>query len=363
MAKFLFIVQGEGRGHLTQAIALQTILKEAQHEVVAVLVGKSHRKIPTFFEEQITAPIHYFESPNFVKDKDNRKILIGKTILYNTSKLKTFLKSLSELNRYYKTYQPDVIINFYDFLAGFYNIFHKNPIPMAVVGHQYFLEHPQFEFPKNHLVDKFLLRQNTKITCVGAKIKLALSFAPYLKDYKNILVVPPLLRKEVLSLQPEKQDFILCYVNNDGYGDDIIAWHKQNPHIKLECFWDRKNAPEVEHYHENLVFHQINDSKFLEKMRTCKAFVTTAGFESVCEAMYLGKPVMMIPVEGQFEQSCNALDAQKAGAGIMSQDFNISKLLDYIPKHKSENQMAQWVQKAPEMFVENLEKLVKKSER
>lgn len=359
MAKFLFVVQGEGRGHLTQAIAMQAILQEAQHEVVAVLVGKSHRKIPAFFEEQITAPIHYFESPNFVKDKNNRKILIAKTILYNTGKLKTFLGSLSELKKWYRAYQPDVIINFYDFLAGFYNIFYRNAIPMVVVGHQYFLEHPKFEFPKGHRIDKFLLKQNTRITCWGAKIKLALSFAPYLQNHKNILIVPPLLRKEVLRLVPEKQDFILCYVNNDGYGDDIIAWHKQNPYIKLECFWDRKGAPEVEHYHENLIFHQISDTKFLEKMRTCKAFVTTAGFESVCEAMYLGKPVMMIPVEGQFEQSCNALDAQKAGAGIMSTDFNISKLLDYLPNHKGEHQTRDWVQKAPILFLKYLEQVAK----
>ena len=32
--KFLFIVQGEGRGHLTQAITLEEILRRNDHEVV-----------------------------------------------------------------------------------------------------------------------------------------------------------------------------------------------------------------------------------------------------------------------------------------------------------------------------------------
>ncbi|MCS6795521.1 MAG: glycosyltransferase, partial [Raineya sp.] len=113
MAKFLFVVQGEGRGHLTQTLALQDILHQAGHQVVAVLVGKSYRKIPAFFENQVQAPLHYFESPNFVKDKHNRTILIGRTIAYNTLKLKTFLKSLQDLRNYYQKYQPDVIINFY----------------------------------------------------------------------------------------------------------------------------------------------------------------------------------------------------------------------------------------------------------
>lgn len=358
MAKFLFVVQGEGRGHLTQALALQDILHNAGHKVVAVLVGKSYRKIPDFFIAKMQAPLHYFESPNFVKDSNNRSILIGKTISYNLLKTRTFFASMRELSAYYEQYQPDVIINFYDLLAGFYNLFHKTPAPMVVVGHQFFLQHPQFEYPQGHKVEKFLLNLNTNLTAHKAKLKLALSFAPYLSDYKNIKILPPLLRKEVLSLSPETQDFILCYVNNDGYGDDIIAWHKQNPDVKLECFWDRKNAPEVEHFSENLTFHQISDTKFLEKMRTCRGLVTTAGFESVCEAMYLGKPVMMIPVEGQFEQSCNALDAQKAGAGIVSKDFNITPFLNYLEIYQPTTQMRDWVQKAPEMFVESLEKIL-----
>lgn len=37
--KFLFIVQGEGRGHLTQAITLEEMLLRNGHEVVEVLVG------------------------------------------------------------------------------------------------------------------------------------------------------------------------------------------------------------------------------------------------------------------------------------------------------------------------------------
>ena len=40
--RFLFIVQGEGRGHLTQALSLADMLRRHGHEVVEVLVGKSH---------------------------------------------------------------------------------------------------------------------------------------------------------------------------------------------------------------------------------------------------------------------------------------------------------------------------------
>ena len=52
--KFLFIVQGEGRGHLTQAITLEDMLQRNGHEVVEVLVGKSSsRTLPGFFNRSI----------------------------------------------------------------------------------------------------------------------------------------------------------------------------------------------------------------------------------------------------------------------------------------------------------------------
>ncbi|MGD1841878.1 MAG: glycosyltransferase family protein [Thermonemataceae bacterium] len=357
MAKFLFIVQGEGRGHMTQAISLQNLLKQAGHELVAVLVGKSpNREIPDFFFEQIEAPIETFGSPNFVTDKQKKAIRIFPTITYNLKHARKFLGSLRDMHQKIQQYQPDLIINFYDFLGGLYKWRFKSPIPMVCIGHQYFLDHPEFTFPEGKL-DQFLLKTNSKITAYKATKKLALSFQKYLDDFGNTVIVPPKLRKIVQAQVPEVQDFILVYVNNDGYGDEIMKWHEQHRSVRLHCFWDRKGAPEEDSsMHPNLTFHQINAPKFLEKMRTCKGFVTTAGFESVCEAMYLGKPVMMVPVEGHFEQHCNALDGQKAGAGIMSKTFDLSKLLAYIPQHQPiQDKMQDWVQQAPAIFIQTLE--------
>ena len=42
--RFLFVVQGEGRGHLTQALAMERLLTQAGHEVVEILVGKSNSR-------------------------------------------------------------------------------------------------------------------------------------------------------------------------------------------------------------------------------------------------------------------------------------------------------------------------------
>lgn len=75
-----------------------------------------------------------------------------------------------------------------------------------------------------------------------------------------------------------------------------------------------------------LSFYQLDDVEFLRQMAGCKAYASTAGFESVCEAMYLGKPILMVPAH--IEQDCNAYDAEKSGAGIISSDFNLQQLLN-----------------------------------
>ena len=78
--KVLFIVQGEGRGHLTQAITLEEILRRNGHEVVEVLVGKSNtRRLPGFFNRSIQAPVKRFLSPNFLPTADNKRANLTKS--------------------------------------------------------------------------------------------------------------------------------------------------------------------------------------------------------------------------------------------------------------------------------------------
>lgn len=355
--RFLFIVQGEGRGHMTQAISLLEMLHSAGHEVVHVVVGRSSRRdLPTFFKNRIKAPVTGIASPNFVADKSNKSIKIGPTITHNLVHFTNYIKSLKELDKIVKTSNPDVIVNFYDFLGGLYNGLYKPRAEYVCIGHQYLASHKDFPFPRKKGFDKRLLLNNNRLTAWGAKKLLALSFSPYpVPENSKISIVPPLLRNEVKELAPVGGDFILTYMVNDGYSKEIETWHKANPEVRVQAFWDKKGMPDPYHVNEKLTFHQLGDEKFLDLMRSCKAYVSTAGFESICEAMYLDKPVMAVPVNGHYEQECNALDAVKAGAGITSESFNLSKVIDYLPNHKSVAEpFKQWVNQCEEIVLREL---------
>ena len=358
--RFLFIIQGEGRGHMTQAIALADILESAGHEVVATCVGKSKRReIPAFVYQNLKSPIYPIESPNFEADANHKKVLIGKTIRINFFKLLTFQKSLKKIHNLVKELDPDVIVNFYDLLGGIYNMIYRPKAQFWVIGHQYMIHHPGFGFAKAKKLEKFLFKLNTTLTAMGSDKIFALSFTQVENSLNSkFKVIPPLLRKAIFDLEIQKGDFILTYMVNPGYGEEVIRFAEANPQIKIEAFWDKNGAEKVFQPSPNLTFHQVEDKLFLQKMASCKGLICTAGFESICEAMYLGKPVMMIPVAGQYEQACNALDAVAAGAGMSHHEFDFELFDHYLSKQEFEkNEMQSWVSLLPKYINEEINAL------
>jgi hypothetical protein len=52
-------------------------------------------------------------------------------------------------------------------------------------------------------------------------------------------------------------------------------------------------------------------------MRTGFGVVTSAGFETCAEAMYLGKKLLVIPIRNQYEQACNAAALEQLGVHVI----------------------------------------------
>ncbi len=355
--KIMFVIQGEGRGHLTQALALKEMLQHNGHEVVDVMVGKSKsREIPGFFKEKIGMPVTLFNSPNFVPSKENRKFSLCKSVAYNVPASASFLKSMFQIRRHVKESGAEMVVNFYEILCGLAFSLFRFDIPEVCVGHQYLFLHPSFRMPSRHLWQETLLRLFTKVTCWGATSKLALSIRDYEEDPKqHIKVVPPLLRQSVKTVIRHHGDYILGYILNAGFYQDVVAWHEKHPNVELHFFWDRKTESEETRLDDNLTFHRINDEKFLRMMADCKAFATTAGFESVCEALYMGKPCMMIPAH--VEQECNATDAEREMVGVASDCFDMNKLTAFAHGYEEDVEFRMWENHAETRIIAALESI------
>jgi uncharacterized protein (TIGR00661 family) len=339
----ILAVQGEGRGHLTQAIAVFDRLRKNGHTVSCIILGTNeHRQVPDFFLKKINVPIHQLSSPHFAMDIHTKSIHLGKTFTKNITKIGTYRKSLASLKEIFNSYQPDIVLNFYEPLMGLYALQNRLPFKLVSISHQNIYLHEDFHFPPGDRVQAIILKRYTQLTGYGSDMHLAISMYPLPQSKnKKLVVCPPILREELFQLTPKVDDFILVYLLNSGYMKDIIQWQKKNPAVHLVCFTDNQEVKEKYkgewQVNEHLVFHSLKDQKFLDFMASCKGLVCTAGFESVCEAMYLGKPAMMVPVAGHYEQYCNAIDAAKHGAGIYSKDFNLTLMENYFSMHNNEN--------------------------
>ena len=344
--KMLFIIQGEGRGHLTQALSLRQKLEDEGHQVVGVLVGKSPaRSIPDFFTEKIAAPVYPFESPNFLPTAKNKQVNLLKSVGYNVLRLYTYMGSIRYIDHMIKETGADVVVNFYELLTGLTYLFCRPKAMMVCIAHQYLFLHPDYSFPKLNTVSLSLLKFFTRVTAIGATKKLALSFRKMREvPADKMVVVPPLLRKEVINKTPRKGNYLHGYLLNSGFSEEVKEWHAAHPEVSMHFFWDKKGAGETTRVDSTLSFHQLNDIRFVKYMANAKAYATTAGFESVCEAMYLEKPVLMVPTH--IEQACNAYDASLSGAGAVADHFDLDALLHLSESHQPNPVFRHWVQQA-----------------
>ncbi len=336
--KVLFIVQGEGRGHLFQALALKQMMDTGTYILVGVLVGTTKdRSFPEGFINDIKAPVTTFLSPALKYNTGAGKgVNMKQTLFLNLKQIPAFAKSLQTIHQTVNRLKPDVIINFYELLTGFYCFCYRPVIPVVSIGHQYLMNHPEFVFPEKQTFQKQLLRLNNRMTAFGSVRRLALSFR-YMPDCpdRNLYVIPPLIREEVRAMEVSHGNYILVYLTHPSLQQQIIDWHVGNPDIMIHCFGSFSQEKPLIYYSDFLVFHQIDSTRYLQMMASCRALATTAGFESVSEAMLFNKPVLMVPVPGHYEQACNAIDGQVAGAGVAGKTFDLSLLINYIPRHSA----------------------------
>ena len=359
--RFLFVVQGEGRGHMTQALALSDMLMRNGHQVAEALVGYNKmRQIPDFFFDGIHAPVQTFSSPNFLKTTDHKHFRIFRSFVYNLKKeqRKSYFSGIRFIRKRIEEVEPDVVVNFYELLCGLAYRHYKIRTPMVCIAHQFVFEHPAYAFSRRLRLVHHMLRWYTRLSASNARKRLALSFYPMADEpSKNLFVVPPLLRREILNMQPASEPFLAGYILNHGFADEIIAWHKKHPEAMIHVFWDKPTAPEAYMPHDNLYFHRLDDELFIRMTAQCAGYFGTSGFESICEAGYFGKPILAVPAHA--EQELNADDAQRTGFVQVAPSFDLDKLTELISRFDRNNaDFKNRVNRAEEIILEQLTTII-----
>lgn len=352
-----FVVQGEGRGHMTQALALARFLKDAGHTVERVWVGASpFREVPSYFRDGLDTEIESFDAPVQVPDSER----VGASPLGTAAdvfrRFPSFLRAARRIHD--DSTHLDVVVNFLDIVAALSRVLHGGRVPFLSVAHNYVFLHPDLHpLPGGGWTQSSVLGW-TRATSTRSRLRLALSFVPREPvPAERLVVVPPLLREGLDEMEPGDDGFLLAYALNPGYGDMLAEWHRGRPDVRVRCYLEGGAGALSAPPPGGFDVRDLSQTEFLRDLARCRAFVGSAGFESLCEAFYLGKPVLAVPTRGQYEQSLNAWDAQRHGAARAGDYGDLDRFWDELPTptETAVRAFRAWVRAAPEHHVRAVE--------
>jgi uncharacterized protein (TIGR00661 family) len=343
---------------MTQALAVKEIVEAAGHQVVCTALGVGvHRATPAYFAAAMKMSITQIRTLEF-SYKDNRKVDTFATLTDVLKAVPTYWRSIRALGALVREHRPDVMVNFFEPLTGFYALLTSRRPPVVAVAHQFMFGHPDYVRATGLRLQQLAMKWYVGL--VGAaSIKVALSFYEARNlPAKKLTVCPPILRRQLFALPDNPNGtFVLVYLLNHGYAEQIIEWHKKNPKTVLHCFYDKPGAPPEFQHDATLTFHRLDGEKFLRMMADCKYVACTAGFESLSEAAYLGKPLFMVPVENHIEQEVNAVDAVRADLGVTDSSFNLDRLAE-LPERLDNAKYREWLKRADAILLETLARVV-----
>jgi uncharacterized protein (TIGR00661 family) len=343
---------------MTQAIAVKEMVEKAGHQLMCVALGVgSNRTAPDYFAKAMGTPIVSILTLQF-SYKNNRTVDLTGTVAGIVRNIPAYRRGVRALQTLVSEHKPDVIVNFFEGVTGIYALTCRRRPPVVAVAHQFMYGHPDYVRAPGLRLQQLGMKWLVKTVGAGStRLALSLYEAANLPQRK-LTVCPPILRRQLFGLRPNPNGkFVLVYLLNHGYADQILEWHKKHPETVLHCFYDKPDAPPEFRHDDTLTFHRLDGEKFLRMMAECKFVACTAGFESLAEAAYLGKPLFLVPVENHVEQQINAIDAVKIGLGVSGKSFNLDRLAE-LPERLDNAKFHAWLNCAESIFLETLERAV-----
>jgi uncharacterized protein (TIGR00661 family) len=156
---------------------------------------------------------------------------------------------------------------------------------------------------------------------------LVSSFYPLQPRRPDIKVVGPLLRQAVRDLVSRQGEHLVAYFNQgkDQLRPPILdALAAAGPPVHV--YGSDRRGQEA-----SLTFLPLSNLPFLEDLASCRAVISTAGNQLIGEALYLGKPVCVMP-EACVEQRLNAAAVERLGVGmrVSAREFSAARLRTFL---------------------------------
>lgn len=309
MGRILYGVMGDARGHVTRAL---TVAQEMPgHEFLFLGGGKVHDlQSEGYNVEDIPMLSTYY--------KDNR-VDIPATVGNALRVLCCGSRIRNRIADVIRNFDPDQILTDYEYFT---------PLAARKLGrdcisldHQHILTHCDYQSPPSERLSRLLTCSTVKYLYSNCSRFLIVSFfnlAP--KNPKNTVVLPPLIREAVRRTKTRTGDHVLVYQTSPTFHRLFPLLEKVNSKFIVYGFGARPAQ-------KNLIFKAPSTQGFLEDLASSRYAITNGGHNVLCEAIYLGKPVLAFPIAKAYEQFINSYFLTVCGYGSYSVSLNPSEQL------------------------------------
>ena len=286
--KILYGIQGTGNGHLSRAKHLIPILQ--QYGQVDTLVSGTQSQI------DLPYPITYRRRGLSFHYNSKGGIHYPKTVWQVfTSTLKYEVLSLP-------IKQYDLVINDFEPVTAWAAKLKK--VPSVALSHQAaFLSRHSPRPKRKDIMGELILKHY-------APTKRAVGF--HFKPYDSF-IFPPVIREDIQHAYTQDKGFVIVYL--PAFNEQrLFKLLGQVPKVDWQVF---SRYTQQDYRIKNIWVRPVESESFMEGLLNCSGVLTSSGFETPSEALYLGKKLLSVPIQGQYEQQCNAVAMEELGVSVV----------------------------------------------
>jgi len=311
--KILYGVVGEGMGHATRSrVILSHLVKN--HEVEIVVSGRAHEYLSRYF-------FNVHEIKGLRMAYENNEVDRSKTFWELIKSLPSMIgDNFQDFIKLGERFTPDVVVS--DFESFAYTFGKHHDVPVISIDNMQIINRCELdveipdEYKDDYLIAKGIVKG--KLPYCFHYMITTFFYPPIRKERTSLY--PPILRNRILEAEATREDHILVYQTSTS--NETLLEILKGAGVPFRVYGFNRD----ERVGDNIWLRPFSEDGFIADLASCRGVLATGGFSLMGEAVYLGKPLLAIPLRKQFEQLLNSLYLEKLGYGAYHEELSVEAI-------------------------------------
>lgn len=328
MLKIFYSMSGEGRGHAVRVMTLTEALRKKNYQIHLFAPAAAYDFLAPIYAD---SEVSITRIPELVfKYNAQGKVAYGSTGWHTLHYMLTRRWRFRHVAQMFRDEQPDLVL--VDFEPGLPRLANQFGVPWVSLDHQNFLRTYDLSSLPSRL-RWHLWYMSLIVSLYGSRprhrIVSSFYFPPLRAGLQNVTQIGPLFRSQVREAQTHDAGHITVYLRR-GIVSNVHEALLQSGR-KVEIFTSESLPSQA-----NLDYFPITPERFIDSLRQCSMLLTTAGNQLLGEALFLGKPVLVMPEPNNVEQEINGhfLTQNGGGLSVPMEDLNKEMLLKFLAERE-----------------------------